>query len=145
MNTLAATAHIVIHVVPSYVWDAITDAKVNEHLLLQCTATTDWEAGSKITFTPQHEQGNTTGEVLTSNAPHDLTFTFPITNDSEQAHTVISYHLVPDRMKTRVDVIQSGFAATPEGKVLKEVADKHWQEALHKLRNQLEKDLLSFP
>ena len=137
-----ARAEVIVDAKPNAVWDALTDPEQVRAWMVGTTVTTDWQAGSPITW--QGEMNGKpfvdTGEVLAAAAPSRLSMTHysPLMGQEdrpENYHTV-TYTLTPTRDgRTTVALEQDGNESAEQA----EQFSQNWQSMLESLKQTAEK------
>ncbi|MBC9822108.1 SRPBCC domain-containing protein [Terrabacter sp. MAHUQ-38] len=137
-----ARAEVIVDAKPNAVWDALTDPEQVRAWMVGTTVTTDWQAGSPITW--QGEMNGKPyedkGEVLEAEAPSRLSMTHysPLMGQEdrpENYHTV-TYTLTPTRDgRTTVALEQDGNESAEQA----EQFSQNWQSMLESLKQTAEK------
>jgi uncharacterized protein YndB with AHSA1/START domain len=147
MEQQFATSSLVIHAVPSRVFEAITDGDNVVYHKLGTVIKSSWEQGSSISFVDEHTGSTIRGMVTHNHAPLHLEYIQPLTDceGTTAKETLVKFHLEPINMKTKVIVEQGDFSQFTNAPQLIAEANHHWQEFLHRLKRQLEAENRSFP
>ena len=137
-----ARAEVIVDAKPNAVWDALTDPEQVRAWMVGTTVTTDWQAGSPISW--QGEMNGKPyedkGEVLEAEAPSRLSMTHysPLMGQEdrpENYHTV-TYTLTPTRDgRTTVALEQDGNESAEQA----EQFSQNWQSMLESLKQTAEK------
>ena len=129
---------IYIRATPEAIWDALTDGSSTAHFWAGRVNESSWHEGAPLTFRAPDGQVDFSGEVLESQPPRLLRFTFHITGPGpmhDEGPSEVTYRIEPSRDLTRLTVIHSAF---PTASVVREGVIGGWPRILSGLKSLLE-------
>ena len=121
------------------VWHALTTAEFTQQYWHSTRVRSDWKPGSRVVFLVGNDQVGCEGEVLESNHPSFLSYTWRFPGDPETQHeppSRVSFTLEPFRGGTKLTVRHDRFQ--PGSKVLEQVSGG-WPLVICGLKTLLEK------
>lgn len=120
MKTVENT--IVINAPASRVWEVLTDPAETAKYMFGCKATSDWKAGSELTWPGTYEGKEmvfVTGHVLEIDAPRLLVYSVIDPNaaypKTPENHLKVKYALTESNGATQLTVSQYGFEEAADG------------------------------
>ena len=139
-QNLTAKSSMLIKAEPSAVWAAITDPELVSQAFFGATVDTDWQPGSRITWTGewQGKPFKDKGEIVKIEPNKVLQFTHfsPMTGQPdvpENYHTV-AFELAPRGGETELTITQS---AASEEEV--KHSEANWTQVLDSIKNLVER------
>ena len=129
---------IYIRATPQAVWDALTDGRSTARFWAGRTNESIWDKGAPLTFRAPDGSVDFSGEVLESDPPRLLRFTFHIPGPGpmhDEGPSVVTYAIAPSRDLTRLTVTHAGF---PDRSVVREGVMGGWPRILSGLKSLLE-------
>jgi uncharacterized protein YndB with AHSA1/START domain len=136
---------VYIQTTPQTLWDALTDPKAQRRYWFDQHTDTDWKVGSPLAHRSADGSANFVGEVLVSDPPRELTFTFHSTEQYPIMHaegpTRASY-LIEDvtaeggRPMVRLTLTHDGFSKA--GSRTRQGVSGGWSAILSNLKTLLE-------
>lgn len=131
---------VVINVPPSRVWDALTNPSLIEKYLFGTKVTSDWKAGSSITYrgTWQGKSYEDKGSILKLEKEKLLESTFFSSmsgvEDKEENYAIVTYSLKDLDGRTLVTVTQDN----NDDEAGREHSEKNWEMVLNQMKKVLE-------
>lgn len=128
---------ILIAASPEEVWKGLTSPEFTKHYWHRTEVQSDFKIGSPVRFF-QADEIVCEGEILTSDRPSDLSYTwqFPKNPDTrDEAPSRVTFKLERVAAGTRLTVIHDRF---PEGSKMRGMVDQGWPAVLSGLKTLLE-------
>jgi uncharacterized protein YndB with AHSA1/START domain len=134
---IVARAEIDIDATPSRVWDALTDREQIKRYMFGSEVTTDWQAGSPITWKGEYD-GNAyedKGEVVEVDEQRRLVVTHfsPLSGGEDVPE---NYHTLTYELGTHLSLSQDGNGSDEEANH----ARANWERMLEQLKHVVESD-----
>jgi uncharacterized protein YndB with AHSA1/START domain len=129
---------IYIRATPQAIWDALTDGSSIAHFWAGRTNESSWKKGAPLIFKAPDGAEDFSGEVLESEPPHLLRFTFHLPGPGpmhDEGPSEVTYRIEPSRELSRLTVTHSGF---PDGSAVREGVQGGWPRILSGLKSLLE-------
>ena len=139
-NTATAKVTTVINAPASKVWDALTEPEQIKQYLFGTQVTTDWHAGSPITYKGEWKGKpyEDKGKVLEVEPRKRLVSTFWSAlaglPDTPENYKTVRYELAPEGDRTKLTITQDNNATQEEATE----AEKNWRMVLDGIKKLLE-------
>jgi uncharacterized protein YndB with AHSA1/START domain len=141
-ETRTATTSIVLHAPAAKVWEALTRPELIKQYLFGTEVTTDWRAGSRITYRGVWEGKpyEDKGQILEIVPEKRLVSTFWSAlsglPDRPENYQTVRYELSPEQGGTRLTIIQDNNASEEDAKH----AEGNWHMVLEGLQKVVESE-----
>ncbi len=131
MSDPALVYVIYIRTTPQKLWEALTDPDMRPKFWFGRRSESDWKTGSKHVLTAPDGSIDFQGEVLESDPPRKLTYTF----ETASPTTNVTYLLEPVEDSVRLTVTHDGF---PDDSQQRKGVSNGWPAILSALKSLLE-------
>jgi uncharacterized protein YndB with AHSA1/START domain len=138
MNKPKAVHVIVIAASPEEVWEGLTSPEFTQQYWHRTKVDSDFEVGSPVRFYVDSGDVACEGEILTSDYPTYLAYTwqFPLNPETkDEAPSRVTFRLEEVTGGTRLTVVHDRF---PDGSKMLEMVDQGWPAVLSGLKTLLE-------
>lgn len=138
MNKPESIHVIVIAKPPEKVWEGLTLPEFTKQYWHQTEVQSEFEVGSPIRFLTESGEVGCEGEILTSNYPTELAYTWQFPNNPEtkdEAPSRVTFKLQQVAAGTKLTMIHDQF---PEGSKMRGMVDEGWPRVLSGLKTLLE-------
>jgi uncharacterized protein YndB with AHSA1/START domain len=129
---------IYIRATPEAIWTALTDGGSSVHFWAGRTNESTWTTGAPLTMRAPDGGIDFTGEVLESDPPHLLRYTFHVSGPGpmhDEGPTEVCYRIEPSNDVVRLTVTHSGFR---DDSVVREGISGGWPRILSGLKSFIE-------